>query len=160
MWTRLLLGGLGFGLLLAIAALLLNRYGAARERSGQLAERTAWQGVAAKAERITLNAAIALEQRRADAQSVHSERVIALQPIVQRSTEKVVQYAATPAGQRPCLAADRVLGIEQDRAALFAGYSIAAPGGAGALLAHPAFHGFEWRLDGSRFGTGDPAGGP
>lgn len=43
-----------------------------------------------------------------------------IDPIIVRSTDKVIQYAQTDAGRANCLAPDRVQDILLDRAALFA----------------------------------------
>lgn len=159
MWTKLLIGLVGGGVLIALAAMLIGRMASARYEAGRMAERSEWQEVAAKAERITLNAALELERRKSAGQTIFHERVVAMQPIVQRSEETVRVYEQTPAGRAPCLSAGRVLGIEADRAALFPGYAITAPGGTRALLPRLPVDGLQWRLDGRWIGSGNPEGG-
>lgn len=59
-------------------------------------------------------------QRYTSAQQTFADNQQRQDPIILRSTEKVIQYAQTDAGRVNCLAPDRVQGILLDRAALFA----------------------------------------
>lgn len=85
---------------------------------GSLVERGAWQTKATKA---ALQRAAERDvdlARVQHATEAYAARVAALRPIVARSTETVIRYAETNAGRAPCLAAERVHGIEQTAAAL------------------------------------------
>lgn len=63
------------------------------------------------------------------AQQNFADRQTQQDPIIVRSTEKVIQYAQTDAGRVNCLAPDRVQGILLDRAALFTPSAPAATSG-------------------------------
>ncbi|WP_156680080.1 hypothetical protein [Sphingomonas profundi] len=56
----------------------------------------------------------AADARRGEAAaSTYAARTAALQPIILRSKDTVTTYAQTPAGRTPCLAADRVHGLDE-----------------------------------------------
>ena len=71
------------------------------------------------------------QARVAKAADDYAARAAALQPIIVRSRNTVRTYAETPAGRAPCLAADRVRGIDDLDAAIAA----AAQPGAAAVRA-------------------------
>lgn len=106
----------------ALAGFIITLYGKARFNAGILQERVAWTEIVAKAERKVADQRVATERRVVDAVERYAERVSSAEPLVVHSKETVTRYAQTPAGAVVCLAADRLLGIEADRAALFAGY--------------------------------------
>ncbi len=134
MWWKLATGGV----LIALAGFLIILYGKARYNAGQLQERVAWSEATARTAKQTAKREAAMSARVVDAVERYAERVSSAEPVVVRSKETVTRYAATPAGTVLCLAADRVLGIEADRAALFAGYPAAAQGGFATVPPDPA----------------------
>lgn len=103
---------------LALALGLSWMHGNARYEAGRLAERSAWQKVAATKEAEITDLRISGERDRAAATKGFADALAAQEPIIIRSTDTVTRYELTPAGAALCLAADRVLGIDADAAAL------------------------------------------
>jgi len=66
----------------------------------------------------------------ANAAANYADRLAKREPIIIRSHDTVTQYAQTPAGRAPCLAGERVHGIDELDSQLTA---TAATSGAGAL---------------------------
>lgn len=132
----------GAAVALVAAYFLVTMYGRARYQEGRSVEAASWQGEATKAEQAKFAAyRLGLQQRDA-AQTIYRETITRLQPIEQRIIERTTDYARTPAGRALCLAADRVRGIEQTRAALFPATAAPDPGGAPrALPANAAANG-------------------
>ncbi|WP_420137716.1 hypothetical protein [Sphingomonas sp.] len=124
-------------LALAIAAFMMVKivtlYGAARYAAGR-----------AEAEATHANGLIVAEQARARAGDTARDRIIAadaarlaemtrILPHILTAHEEVKAYASTVAGGAPCLATERVRGIERDRAVLFPDIAQAGDGDTGSL---------------------------
>lgn len=126
----LLAGAGALALALGLAGALAWMHGNARYQAGMLSERAAWQAAVAERERQLAAQRAALERRATAAAEAYAARLAAQEPVVLRSHDTVIKYAATPAGAALCLAADRVRGIEADAAEL--GLAPAGdPGGGG-----------------------------
>lgn len=116
-------------------ALVLTRETLADRTLTLTNERAAWN------ERLrTAEAAKAAAERRyamqiAQAATAYADRIAAREPIIVRSTNTVREYAQTDAGRAVCLGADRVRGIDDLDAALFAPDPAGAGGGTGAVPA-------------------------
>lgn len=133
-WWRLI-GGVA---LLGAVGLLLWLYGNSRESVGRLAERNVWKDATIKHDKEVREIERGWAEKLAAAQTGYIERIETIRPVRVTNREVVTRYAETPAGRVLCLAPDRVLGIEQTRAALFPTYSPkAASDGLGAVLADP-----------------------
>lgn len=135
MWWKLLAGAV----VIALAGLFLWRFGDAKYNAGELAERVRWKDVTIQHQKEVEKLELANAASKVAAVENYADRLAGIQPIVVRSKETVTHYAETPAGRIMCLAPERLLGIEQDRTALFPGYSFAAPASVGAVPAntHP-----------------------
>lgn len=131
MWWKLLAGAV----VIALAGLFLWRFGAAKYEAGELAERVKWKDVTIAHQKEIGRLELANANNKVAAVETYADRLAGIQPIVLRSKETVTRYAETPAGRVMCLAPERLLGIEQDRAALFPGYSFTAPASVGAVPA-------------------------
>lgn len=103
---------------LALALALAWMHGNARYDAGQSAEAAKWQAAIAAKERQIADLRVGQERRVADATAAFADRIMAMRPVIVRSTDTVTKYAQTPAGAALCLSADRVLGIDADAAAL------------------------------------------
>lgn len=133
MLGRILAGASALALALGLAWL----YGNARHEAGVLQERVIWTRLAADTEQKRAVQSLQDERRVATAVAQYAQRVAALEPIIIRSTDTVTRYAQTPAGAAPCLAADRVSGIDADAAALGLQPAIAPESGERTLPADP-----------------------
>jgi len=122
MWSKIVASAAGL-LAMALAVFLCLRlvtaYGDARRAAGraeaevaQLPAILAANAAAARAEIRGRDNVLAADQRSAD-------ELARILPLVLAANEKVSSYAQTATGRIPCLDADRVRGIETDRAALF-----------------------------------------
>lgn len=129
MWFKLAIGVA----CLALASFLITLYGKARYNAGQLSERVQWDHVVLAHEKEIGALSLANERRISAASEANAERLAAIAPVVLRSHDTVVKFAATAAGSVRCLDDERVRGIEADRAALFANYPAPAGTGADAL---------------------------
>lgn len=121
------------GLVLAVIAFIVTRYGNAREESGRASERLIQQEANRKTEHAASIRALADKDQLIAAITHWGERAAALEPIVIRATDKVTEYAKSPEGARACLSAERVRSIEEDRTALSAAAASNPSQGAGAL---------------------------
>lgn len=128
----------GAAVALLAAYFLVTMYGAARFAAGKSEEFATWQLKAKDAEAARFDAFREGLARREAAQVIYHDTVTRLQPIEQRTIERVNDYARTPAGSVLCLAPDRVRGLEATRAALQANAPASDPGGAAAAVPHPA----------------------
>jgi hypothetical protein len=126
----------GAAVALLAAYFLVTMYGGARYAAGKADEASAWQAKAIEAERGKLAAFQQGLAQRDQASTVYRETIRQLPPVTNTIIDRTARYAATPDGNSLCLPADRVLGIEQTRSALFP----AAPAtpAAGAERALPA----------------------
>lgn len=88
----------------------------------------------AHAERDLAQKEAAGATRMAQAADAYAVRTASVQPLIVRSTDTVTRYAETPAGRAVCAAPDRVHGIDQLDADLFA--PAAAARGARAVQAN------------------------
>ncbi|MBY8826132.1 hypothetical protein [Sphingomonas colocasiae] len=122
MWAKLAAGA---GIL-ALAAFAIWMFGNARHDAGRLAEAAKWQAEVRVRDQRIADLRVENERRETASAVRYAERLAAIDPIILRSTERVIQYAQTPAGRAACLAADRVRGIEADAAALFPAYPAGA----------------------------------
>ena len=121
------------GLVLAVIAFIVTRYGNAREESGRASERLIQQEANRKTEHAASIRALADKDQLIAAITNWGERASALEPIIVRATDKVTEYARTSEGAHTCLSAERVRSIEQDRAALSAAAASNPGQGAGTL---------------------------
>lgn len=111
---------------LALAGFLVILFGNARFHAGELDERTKWQDVRAEAAFAKGEQHAAFERGRAVAAETYARTISSIEPTIVHSTDKVIQYALSPAGRVQCLAADRVHDIQAAAAAL--GFDSAAAG--------------------------------
>jgi hypothetical protein len=129
----------GAAVALLAAYFLVTMYGKARYQTGQSDERTVWQAKVIEAEKGKLAAFQQGLAQRDAASTVYRETIRTLPPITNTIIDRTASYATTPAGAVQCLPADRVLGIEQTRIALFPTAASTAPAGiTEALPAGPA----------------------
>lgn len=119
MWWKLLAGAV----IIALAGLFLWRFGDAKYNAGELAERVKWKDVVIDNQKALEKLELSNAEDKVTAVENYADRLAAVQPIILRSKETVERYAETPAGNTLCLAPERVLGIEQDRAAEFPFYT-------------------------------------
>lgn len=84
-------------------------------RFGRQVDRVSGERDAAKTE-------ASFAKQRADAAETYAQSAQAREPLIVRSTNTVREYAQTDAGRAQCLGADRVHGIDEFSAALFAGH--------------------------------------
>ena len=122
MWGKIAAGAgalLAFALAAFLGHALIRAYGAAERGAGR-----------AEAEAAQLPAILATHEAAAHADLTARAKIIASQqnsadelarilPLIVAANDKVTTYAKSDAGRAPCLSADRVRGIEADRAALF-----------------------------------------
>lgn len=73
-------------------------------------------------ERDVAKAEAGFAKQRADAAETYAQSAQAREPLIVRSTNTVREYAQTDAGRAQCLGPDRVHGIDEFSAALFAGH--------------------------------------
>ena len=117
---------------LALAAFLVWIFGNARYHAGELAERVKWQDVRIEAAGAQADQRAAFERGRTLAAENYARTIASIEPIIVRSTDKVTNYALSPAGRVQCLDADRVRDIQAAAAAL--GFDSAAAGGSDRAL--------------------------
>lgn len=135
-WRRLLPLGAGL-VVLALAALVLWQFGAARRAEGEAraaaeaAER--WQAALAAQTRQIAAREAAAAARVSAATSAFAARREQLQPIIIHSLEEAKAHETTPAGAVLCLDAGRVRAIEASAAALGLAGAATPAGGAAAL---------------------------
>jgi hypothetical protein len=131
MWGKILAsaaGLLAFALAAFLVHQLINAYGAGERAAGRLEAEAAQvpkilaaREAASHAERAARDDIIAAQQSSAD----ELGRIL---PLILAANDRVSTYAQSDAGRSPCLSADRVRGIESDRAALFSPSSDPADG--------------------------------
>ena len=140
-WRSLLPMGAGL-ILLALAALVLWQFGAARKAEGEAraaAEAAMrWQAALEAQTRQIAALEAAAAARASAATTAHALTREKLQPIIIHSLEEARTHETTPAGAVLCLDAGRVQSIEASAAALGLEGAAAPGGGAAALHAHPA----------------------
>ena len=138
-------------LAIALSALVLLKivtlYGAARYAAGRAeAEAAQLPGLIAAHEGAA-RAGLAARDRVIGADTARLDEMTRMLPLLLAANDKVNAYASTAAGGAPCLAADRVRGIEIDRAALFSAAPKADDDDAGPVpaiaVADPAESQFE-----------------
>ncbi|MBI0475011.1 hypothetical protein D9601_06505 [Sphingomonas sp. MA1305] len=97
-------------------------------RSGRQVDR-------ANGDRDVAKAEASFAKQRADAAETYAQSAQAREPLIVRSTNTVREYAQTDAGRAQCLGADRVHGVDEFSAALFADHSASSGGGQGRVPA-------------------------
>jgi len=133
---------------LALAGFLIFLFGNARYESGELAERSKWLEVRIQAAAAQAEQRAAFERGRTLAAENYARATALREPLIVRSTDKVIQYALSPAGRVQCLAADRVRDIETAAATL--GFDTGAPAGGGAPVRQDAGQDPARRIDEQR----------
>jgi hypothetical protein len=83
---------------------------------------------AANMRALTAEQQAGMEADKAKAADTYAGRLTALLPLINKSRETAAQYATTPEGRAPCLAAGRVSSILEDRASIFAAASQGSDG--------------------------------
>lgn len=110
-------------LMLAVAAFVLVRivtlYGAARYAAGRAEAEAAQLPRIVAAQAAATEAGLVARDRIIAADATRLTELARILPQILVAHDKVNSYASTMAGGAPCLAAERVRGIENDRAALF-----------------------------------------
>lgn len=129
MWWKLLAGAV----VIALAGLLVWRFGEAKFEAGTLDERAKWLKTSLDHQKEIGKLEVSLVEGKAAAIGEYADRLAALEPIVVHSKETVTRYAQTAEGRVLCLAPDRVRGIESTRSTIFSGYSVAPVGGTAAV---------------------------
>lgn len=118
---------------IALAGLFLLSFGNAKYQSGELAERVKWKDVSLQHQKEVEKLELENAGKLTTAVETYADRLAATQPIILHDKETVDHYAQTDAGRIMCLAPERLLGIEQDRATNFPGYNFSSGKGAGAV---------------------------
>jgi hypothetical protein len=119
-------------------ALFLTRETLASRTATLGAERASWKAERDRADAEKTAAELRFAQQQGASVSTFASTLASREPVILHSTDTVREYAQTPAGRAACLAADRVLGIDQLDAALFHPEAAASAGaGAAALPAEP-----------------------
>ena len=116
--------------------LLISNMRADSFKAGELAERDKWRGVEKVAAQAQADQALDFAQQQTAAVERYAASILAQEPIIVRSIDRVKDYEKTDAGRAACLPAERVLGIEADAAALIPAAPASASGARNAVPAH------------------------
>jgi hypothetical protein len=131
MWGKILAsaaGLLAFALAAFLGHQLINAYGAGQRAAGRLEAKTEeLPKILAEREAVS-NAKLALRNDIIAAQQSSADELGRILPLILAANDRVSTHAQSDAGRAPCLSADRVRGIESDRAALFSPSSDPADG--------------------------------
>lgn len=116
--------------------LLISNMRADAFKAGELAERDKWRGVEKTMLKDQADQALDFAQQQTAAVERYAASILAQEPIIVRSIDRVKEYEKTDAGRAACLPVERVLGIEADAAALFPPPPASATGARNAVPAH------------------------